>query len=768
MKWELFVDESGDFEVNRHCVVGGFLCPEGVMTEAIASSWKFDILHDSKVVDALDNFGKWNFDHCCENRCQTTRKKINRGILQTTIVEAYSKKLSDVGGRLVIFDNPSGTYNIDNTTNFLTVLAKGLLMMFYDLQGEMSSLKVHFASRRNNTRQDDPKALTVSPTRIQEPGMTDQGTILGVQYAKQLKNLAFLQGGQWLINNPIFSNMIDTIDIIGDRYVQVTYDAPYKKANGEIIYLKQGGGDYDKIPNPLTVPCDYICNTFYKANDFSDVQKELASLSGLYSPDFCLYYQVDRPIQNYVHSDILDQGATGEAFLQLFSLDFPEPQSSNFFKLFNASSPADNRATIDSTISGLFPLIDSQQNINSLISRLEHAIEVTDRINNNNHRHYLNANLLLYLQSLYTHLGNQQKVTAINEQVHTLIDFIDDEADIDKILDIADNRHLVDLTDLFAYNEACSEFDSIQKYWKSKESSRRNKSLQKPRYLAYGKAIGSYLQVLRHKMHMEINDTDEKELLYLEASELYGEYLYDIGTSLPDQSRCYQIMCDIESEMGNFDNAIHYLYYAALCSMNQKPHDIQNKSITEISDTILEASGFNGSQNPYLLQHFVRMAAMMEEAEKWDWAESIIQPYLTSLTENIGTEIKQPHPRTQILWKTATILALRPSSTDIQRRLATELYERAAKDLLEPKMGIFAAITVGIKAEQTKMILQKKINGNASVVQKALHAAYMMFLDIKADNDIDPFAEIMKKYDWQQISTDNVQVLTNITSKIGY
>lgn len=55
-------------------------------------------------------------------------------------------------------------------------------------------------------------------------------------------------------------------------------------------------------------------NTFYKASDFANEQKEIASLSGLYSPDFCLYYQVDRPIQNYVHSDILEQGATGEAF----------------------------------------------------------------------------------------------------------------------------------------------------------------------------------------------------------------------------------------------------------------------------------------------------------------------------------------------------------------------------------------------------------------------------------------------------------------------
>lgn len=767
MKWELFVDESGDFERDKPCLVGGFLCPEGVMNEKIASSWKFDVMHDPKVAEAIDNFGKWNFDHCCENICHTNRKTVNRGILQTTVLDVYCRKLEEVGGRLVIFDAPDGTYNIDNTTNFLTVLSKGLLMLFYDLQEDMTSLKVHFASRRNNTRQEAPEALAVSPTRVQEPGMSDKGTILPEQYALQLKNLAFLQGGQWLLNNDIFSRMLETIDIIGDRYNHVEYDTHYSLRNGTFVFLPEGGGDYERVPNPLTIPCDYICNTFYKGktNGFAEEQNKVASTRGLYSSTHCLYYQVDRPIQNYVKSNLLENGATGDALLQLISMEFPEPETARYFRLFNANGIAQQRAAIDGIVSGLYPQVDKQHYMPLLISRLEHAVEVMSNIDNESLRCYVIANLYLYMQSLYTHLGKQQEAERMHNEVHGLLDYIEDDSDRDKLIDIADNRHLVDLTDLFAYEDATREFEKIKDYWKKEIDLRRRRTAKQSRYAVYGKAIGSYLQLLRHRMH-ETFDPEEKELFYMEATELFDQYLYHVGTDAGAQSRCHQTLCDIEAEIGHYDQAIEYLYKASLpLGGNMADEALSNSDKGKV---ILQSCGTDGAINPYLLQHYVRTVVLMESCGAREQAECLALPYLTALSDNVGAAIGQPHPRIQVEWKTASILAYREKGSPEECRRAAELFEDAIKQLLDQKTAIFSAIAVGVAAEYAYHVSGKRVPGNVSVIKKRVQTAYKRFLNLKPGISPDPFEDFFGK-DGELITTGNEEeIYKTISSKIGY
>ena len=370
MEWELFVDESGSFDPGEHCLIGGFLCPAGRMNEQVAAAWNYDIQQDPYVKEALDAFGHWKFDHCCKNRCSTSTKKIHRGLVQTRVVETFSKKLEAIGGKLVLFDHPSGTANVDNTTTFLSVLAKGLMMLFYDLQADTTSLKVHFASRRNNTRLDDHEALLVSPTKVRNEGMKDAGVILPVQYANQISNLAFLQGGQSLLNDKVFDDMIKTIDVIMDTYKQVDYDAPFKLINSEYKYVEHGG-NYDKIPNALTIPCDYICNTFFKGSEkpatFGENEQKASSLHGLYSPERCLYYSIDRPLQQLSFDHLLQKEDVGVQLTVLITQHCCEPYAKKVFDRMNHCTISAQKAAIDYVNSSIFEQVKNQVNMTLLL-----------------------------------------------------------------------------------------------------------------------------------------------------------------------------------------------------------------------------------------------------------------------------------------------------------------------------------------------------------------------------------------------------------------
>lgn len=747
MKWELFVDESGNFDKDRPCLVGGFLCPEGVMGEQTATAWKNDVKQDPAVREAIGKYGDWNFDHCRENK--DTDKIQLRSDVQTAVLRAYREKLNAADGYFVLFDNPSGAYNIDNTTNFLTVLAKGLLMLFYDLQGEMTSLKVHFAARKNVTFHE-PAELAVSPTRVQEPGMTDQRTIQPQQYRRQLENIAFLHGGHRLLKNKVFSEMLDTIDIISDRYVQAGEGGDFSLIGGEYVYTA-GRGNYKSVPNPLTVPCDYICNTY-----FSRSGRKAAAAS--FGPP-CRIYPVDQPLSAHAMKDHLTGGASGEAFLQLFSMDFPEPDTTEFFRLYNGSSAAQQKAAVTSAVEGLRDRVDSQREMPLMIERLEHAIEKTESIEDIGQRACLKAHLYLYLHSLYTHLGNQNKVSEIHGAVQKLIDDndIEDEEDVDKLLSIAATRNLVDLTDRFSYDEAEREFNELQKYWEGRIKSRLRPGTA-PRYSAYGKAIGSYLQVLRHRMH-ETDDREEKEYYYFVAADLFEKYLHHIGTEAGDLSRCHQTICDIEAEMERFDSAFTHLYLASGGTADCPSRE-------EMSVVILRACADDGGRNHYLLQHYARTAALMEACGKREEAEAWVLPYLATVPEEPAGSVANPHPRTQIRWKTASLLAYREAGPQEDKRRAAKLFDSAARELLAENEAIFAAIAVGIRAEQLCHILGKRIPGNPSTARGTLGQAYRKFLELKGQT-IDPFTELLDEKGTPRGENESA-VCERVAAKIGY
>ena len=72
MNWELFVDESGSFKSKEPCVIGGFLCPAGTVTEQITEEWKKEILSMPEIQKL--QYPTWIYDHCCENNDKSESK----------------------------------------------------------------------------------------------------------------------------------------------------------------------------------------------------------------------------------------------------------------------------------------------------------------------------------------------------------------------------------------------------------------------------------------------------------------------------------------------------------------------------------------------------------------------------------------------------------------------------------------------------------------------------------------------------------------------
>jgi hypothetical protein len=350
MVWDLYVDESGSFAEDKHCLVGGFIVPEGTVNRDIVLKWKDEICKVPEISELMMDL-KWKYDHCMRNTYKSSKRKTRlRGELQYLITKEYKKKLQAINGKFVIFDNSTGIYNTDNTTNFLTVLAKGLMMLFYEWPEPNPSIRLHFASRKNITYSNESELLPVSPTRIQEGG-GDQPVIQTSQYIAQIRNLAFLQSGQELLENGTFSSMLDNIDIVQD-------DIVISEDNEEI-----------RLPNPLTVPSDYICNTFIKADGYdADYQSRIRQL---YSLPNVLIYRTDRPLMHAPGElkNIDSDENYGKIMLRLISYSFREPETSRFFRAFNKATIGTQKSSLNYVIDSLRERVESQETMEQLADR---------------------------------------------------------------------------------------------------------------------------------------------------------------------------------------------------------------------------------------------------------------------------------------------------------------------------------------------------------------------------------------------------------------
>ena len=759
MNWELFVDESGSFKAKEPCVVGGFLCPAGTVTEQITEEWKKEILSMPEIQKL--QYPTWIYDHCCENNDKSESK--SRWKIQVAVLKEYKRKITSLGGSFILMTCPKRYYNQDNTTNFLSVFAKGLMMLYEYLKqaGTLDSLKVHAAQRTDNTYLDYQELEEVSPT-TDGPGST---YICGKRYQNQILNLAFLHGGSQLINDPVFLEMVKNIEIIPDRYAEninrtgnyiLKQDGKYHKLPDNQL----GTGNYDRLSHPLTVPADYICNSFQQktVNPYSPV---LHQLNEIYmASEHIIILPTEQP---FLPTSLFPNGftVTGDVLMSLFSSAYPSQDASRFIRVFNKCPVDQQHSVIQSMVDALRPYIRDSIDFYPYITRLQAGIDFASQITDPEIRNFFIANFLLYQRSLYTHLGDHENVKRTNSLFELALQSMDDGDDIDRLHDIAGNQTIVDYTDEFRYDDALLIFMEAEDYWNNRIRLSRKKE---PCYPLWGKTIGSYLQLLTHQLHRETNPVRRSEY-WEDFLKIQPQACHHLDNAF-DLSRYHQNVCDLYAENGSWNKAFDHLYQAVL-EQNVSDSQLTVRDAEKVVNALIAGNQVLPLQ-AYKLQHYVRLlsAIYLKEPDSSE-AETLLSPLLQEMTEAAVHTISQSHPRTQIMWKYASTLASRVTSTIQERDFASRLFSMCHKELTDMNQPIFHAIAVGVCAELAWHINKGHLKRDLGHALKSLNKSYKDFLLTKPSGMLDPFFPYLKGEELSPNQACNVNLL-QLSFEIGY
>ncbi len=212
-----------------------------------------------------------------------------------------------------------------------------------------------------------------------------------------------------------------------------------------------------------------------------------------------------------------------------------------------------------------------------------------------------------------------------------------------------------------------------------------------------------------------------------------------------------------------------HLFLAA--TIDQRENDNLQESIpisNQTANEILKSSGYGGEKYPYLLQHYVRLISLMFMTDSRNKeAEILLQPLISHISSQFGEEIKSPHPRTQIQWKTASLLAARAISNDKQHQLSTLLFSKAITSLKQEKQAVFLAIAVGILSEEAWHIEMNHIPGNASVLLSQMKQIYQHYVTSLPSDKKDPFDKAFMRLEPEEMPKEPNKLLQN-SYLIGY
>lgn len=755
VEYDLYVDESGKFdkqETNIN-VVGGYMIKHVYVTPLFASQWnhtvKETVSREAGISRAdIDSF---QFDHCSENGANPSRWKI-----QKTAMTVYDRLIREAKGRMVLFTSDPKYLDVDNTSTFLSIFAKGLIALFVALrnehQGDTIHLRVHAGVRQNmlftqansatisNRHISEEQMVTklmevlTSPTAVMgEEGLGDQ--IEQKQYQNVIIHTAYLCADNAIYTDPDFIWMLRNMEIVLNRITRT--------ANGNIDR---------RAENPHIVPSDYICNSYYASHPI---------FNGLFTSNNTIIYQVDSNQQMSIdaETELLLNKAYASRFLRLMYLGYPSAETKKWIDLFNQADPGYRASFVKEVVAYTRTMTLYHQDDDQIVGWVKDMLRVSSSIMDEQVRFELHANLHLFAYTLHTHMGDAR---AMNADVAAYEIAASKITNIDvrkELVLISANRRIVHLTDQFRYDEAKQMFDTVQNYWKQSAVPLAvlmgKASGQVENTPEYGREIGSYLQMLSHQMR-SMDDQDLKEVCYAEAQELFPESLRQFAAP-DDIGRAHQNMASIECEMGNTDKAVEHLVLAAELALKSTgrapdaqatPIDILWKAIDPIGPYMA----------PYLFVNYLRVVKAKEErsasnsadADAADLREDLLKrmrmvypAYCNNgVIDNpaFADSIRSVFPHANLLWKMAGILALRDRNG---WNHAGSMYQKAIDLLANQQDGTLKAILVEVKAERAALA-QRYSDNNAKSWLEEFHAAYKAFADICGPLQMnDPFALLL-------------------------
>ena len=704
--FELYLDESGKFlDKGEHTLVGGVLIPhEQKPTLSDFRRWGSEIrsritetgvflprdLETGDLRHSLKNDHspegerqfreteqkKWYiFDHCSENVDKDGKSISGRWAAQGWILEQFMGKVTAAGGFPVIFDNPNGIYHIDSNTTFMSVFASGIVLLYNELMRQYPEdsilLNIHAASRENITKSKEPDKYNVSPLAGK------QGTLERQLYINQIENYVFLNGGSDLLELDGFKQSMQSFEILEDI---------------EVRGKKQA--------NPATVVCDYVCNS-YRA----DMPKRnyIGILHAHNAVVFSVFNQ--KPDLSKSRIALMVQQHEWLQFLKiLISRSFPEDETKEFFDRLQEDKRYNQQTCIDGLVNYLYPFVEERENMEVWADRLNLIIRECKGFQPDIYE-ILKANMLIYIHSLYTHMGLETET--VQNDFCRCVQNIRSMEIRDHLLILFCNRQIVTETDCFEFDKAENWFEIIDSY--AKNALKNSSSLMEDFFILsdtecipaqfeqYGKALGSYIQVLARKLRTA--PAEERDALNQKAHDAidrsFGQFTrgYDI-------SRAHQNACIYLTEEGETERAMEHLLRAVT------PEDI--RGFENQAEAVLQQCGRLGEKNTYVFLHYTYMMHRCFRTNDPERGGTMLKAILRGETlnmEKIGHLIAgRPYPHGVILWHLAASLAY----TGISTKLAAEIFE-LVRGILMNQSELFRTICMAALAEMTGLGLENRL-----------------------------------------------------------
>lgn len=745
MEWDLYLDESGKFEQQgERTLIGGVLLPRRDKDNMrLLAEWRDDIrsriaesgiytgedllrgdsLHDLNTIkksrnlqpqqideyERLEASKHYIFDHCSEN------KSPDRWKVQPWVLSQYIAKLKEAGGAIVVFDNPGGVYRIDSNTTYMTIFANGLVRLYADLKRrnpqEYIYLYTHAASRVNVTWKYEVTKHRVSPV-AGAPYVPLEKEL----YINQVKNCVFLNGGYDLLELEAFNRSLESFDIMSNE----------KKAG-------------KTVSHPATVICDYVCNSRY----VSDAHPEFKAF---YTGENAYCYNVfDGALSSPDFSEDLDaqNHDWGRQLKTLVSWQFPKERTRSFFARLKREKNYDQMLCVRSLSDYLKPFVINRENMPEWVERIKMIIQRCKPMEAEAYAN-LKANMLLYLNTLYTHMGRLKEVQ------NTVRDFTQCAAKIreitlrEELFVMFLNRQIVNHTDLFQFDKAAEFFDVQEKYMEKRlvcgddflldcAEITGQETIPDTMCEQYGRSIGSYVQLLTKKLRTASGE--ERTGIEQEAVKITPKVCSHFWKN-HDISRGHQNLCGLYAENGDYDKALKELCLSMSLSVQG--------SFKEKAAILLKETGHYGKGDVFAYFHYVYL--MHRCIRSGDERGGIMLDCILSETPTAArlAPLKQArYPQNAILWHLAASLANRKNAPSQARELFETSKEMLAAQNNNP---IFRTIGIAVASEE----IACGLDGLLSVKGKNWEEEAKIFLrkvypSYAANASVNPFTDVMKR-----------------------
>ena len=477
-KFELWLDESGDFENDRKkasrgkspSLSGGLLIENNSFGSAeINYVIPEDFYHSVESGDAFDRF-----------------------------IKIAEKLYKNRDNRIVVFSNRECIMILDNNLTYLNILSEGILQLIRHLKAQYGEifLKVIIANRVNTTTGRDPRESVVS---------TDE-------YAKRLKEKILMEGfrvsiseKEWSLENASArrDKRLMAADIVCNTIL--TRNAERKFSEEERRYINEVYNDPDKA---------IIFSVFQSVFEKNFTSNLMENKIGEAVANICL--SEDKELIGKCFSLLRKNYGTCGTYDVVFQYRFIEAYIEYYINVVRDFKQC--LVLLENLLEFFVPILNEY----GPVQRVDYAMK-------------LELDIKFYMLTVYTHLGNDEETEKLEKECDPLIKSLPPSLDTVNYCIKYDIRKLNGHINSFDFASALAEADELVEKCRGVKEAIDLVSDGESHYEELGKALGTRLQIKafltrfnRDYYDSAKEDSDEAIKNFVMAEDKCRQYLYRV------------------------------------------------------------------------------------------------------------------------------------------------------------------------------------------------------------------------------------------------